>query len=153
MSEPGEVQDEAPNRRGYAKGAVRRALDRAGPDAARIALADLVDRKVLIQISLILFTVGTVIAGFTSGDLNAYRYENGRVLWQDALSRTTITTSVSSLADIDASPVIDGGRVYAVGEGGRMVSLDLATGQRLWEQFRDEAKAELLAWWSQQDGR
>ncbi|PAX08249.1 PQQ-binding-like beta-propeller repeat protein [Sphingomonas lenta] len=77
---------------------------------------------------------GTVVAGFSSGELNAYRYENGRVLWQDALSRTTISTSVSSLSDIDASPVIDGGRVYAVGEGGRMVALDLATGQRLWEQ-------------------
>ncbi|MBB5714824.1 PQQ-binding-like beta-propeller repeat protein [Sphingomonas aerophila] len=77
---------------------------------------------------------GTVVTGFSSGELNAYRYENGRVLWQDALSRTSITTSVSSLADIDADPVIDEGRVYAVGQGGRMVSLDLATGQRLWEQ-------------------
>ena len=77
---------------------------------------------------------GTVVAGFSSGELNAYRYENGRVLWQDALSRTSISTSVSSLADIDASPIIDNDRVYAVGEGGRMVALDLTTGRRLWEQ-------------------
>lgn len=77
---------------------------------------------------------GTVVAGFSSGELSAYRYENGRVLWQDALSRTTISTSVSSLADIDAAPVIEEGRVYAVGQGGRMVALELATGQRLWEQ-------------------
>ena len=77
---------------------------------------------------------GTVIAGFSSGELNAYRYENGRTLWQDALSRTSITTSVSSLADIDADPVIDDGRVYSIGEGGRMVALEIATGQRMWEQ-------------------
>ena len=77
---------------------------------------------------------GTVVAGFSSGELSAYRYENGRILWQDALSRTSITTSVSSLSDIDAAPVIDGGRVYAVGQGGRMVALELSTGQRLWEQ-------------------
>ena len=77
---------------------------------------------------------GSVVAGFSSGELSAYRYENGRVLWQDALSRTSITTSVSSIADIDADPVIDSGRVYAVGQGGRMVALELATGQRLWEQ-------------------
>jgi len=77
---------------------------------------------------------GSVVAGFSSGELNAYRYENGRVLWQDALSRTSISTSVSSLADIDASPVIEGGFVYAVGQGGRMVALELATGRRLWEQ-------------------
>ena len=77
---------------------------------------------------------GTIVAGFSSGELNAYRYENGRSLWGDALSRSAISTSVSSLADIDADPVIDQGRVYAVGQGGRMVATDITTGQRLWEQ-------------------
>lgn len=77
---------------------------------------------------------GTVVAGFSSGELNAYRYENGRSLWGDSLSRTSASTSVSALADIDAEPVIDNGRVYAVGQGGRMVSLELTSGQRLWEQ-------------------
>ncbi|UZK71021.1 PQQ-like beta-propeller repeat protein [Sphingomonas sp. S1-29] len=77
---------------------------------------------------------GTVVAGFSSGELNAYRYENGRSVWADSLSRTSMTTSVSSLADIDAFPVIDNGRVYAVGQGGRMVALEILSGQRLWEQ-------------------
>ncbi len=76
---------------------------------------------------------GTVVAGFSSGDLNAYRYENGRTVWQEALSRTSINTSVGTLSDIDAAPVIDQGRVFSVGQGGRMVSLELVTGQRIWE--------------------
>ncbi|OYW88837.1 MAG: pyrrolo-quinoline quinone, partial [Sphingobium sp. 32-64-5] len=76
---------------------------------------------------------GTVIAGFSSGEINAYRYENGRNLWGDALSRTSISTSVASLADIDADPVVDRGRVFAIGQGGRMASYELVTGQRLWE--------------------
>jgi outer membrane protein assembly factor BamB len=76
---------------------------------------------------------GTVVAGFSSGELNAYRYENGQNLWQDALARTSISTSVTSLSDIDADPVIDSGRVYAVGQGGRMVAIELITGQRVWE--------------------
>ncbi|MDB5661759.1 MAG: enzyme [Sphingomonas bacterium] len=76
---------------------------------------------------------GTVVAGFSSGELNAYRYENGRAVWQDALSRTSISTAVASLSDIDANPVIDRGIVYAVGQGGRMVALDLVSGQRVWE--------------------
>ena len=76
---------------------------------------------------------GTVVAGFSSGELNAYRYENGQNLWQDALARTSISTSVTQLSDIDADPVIDGGRVYAVGQGGRMVAIELITGQRVWE--------------------
>ena len=77
---------------------------------------------------------GTVVAGFSSGELNAYRYENGRQVWQDALSRTSISTSVASLSDIDADPVIDGGQVFAIGKGGRMVALELTSGQRQWEQ-------------------
>ena len=76
---------------------------------------------------------GSVVAGFSSGELNAYRYENGRSLWADALSRTSISTSVASLSDVDASPVIDRGRIFAIGQGGRMVSMELVTGQRLWE--------------------
>lgn len=75
----------------------------------------------------------TVIAGFSSGDLDAYRYENGRVVWQDALTRTSMSTTVGDVTDIDASPVVDESRVYAVGAGGRMIALDLVTGQRLWE--------------------
>lgn len=76
---------------------------------------------------------GTVVAGFSSGELNAYRYENGRQVWADALQRTSIRTSVSTLNDIDADPVIDSGQVIAVGAGGRMVAMDLITGQRQWE--------------------
>lgn len=76
---------------------------------------------------------GTVIAGYSSGEITAYRYENGRTLWGDALSRTSISTAVASLTDIDADPVIDRGRVFAIGQGGRMASYELTSGQRLWE--------------------
>lgn len=76
---------------------------------------------------------GTVVAGFSSGELNAYRYENGRVVWSDTLARTSISRSVSTISDIDAEPVIDGSQVFAIGNGGRMVALDLLTGQRQWE--------------------
>uniref|UniRef100_UPI0030C73C86 PQQ-binding-like beta-propeller repeat protein n=1 Tax=Erythrobacter sp. Dej080120_24 TaxID=3024837 RepID=UPI0030C73C86 len=76
---------------------------------------------------------GTVIAGYSSGELSAYRYENGRILWADALARTNISTTVSSITDIDADPIIDSGRVYALGQGGRMAAYELVTGQRIWE--------------------
>jgi outer membrane protein assembly factor BamB len=76
---------------------------------------------------------GTVVAGFSSGELTAYRYENGRPVWQDALNRTSISTSVGTISDIDADPVVDQGRVFAIGAGGRMVAMELVTGQRVWE--------------------
>ncbi len=79
------------------------------------------------------FAQSTVVAGFSSGELTAYRYENGQPVWQDALARTGVSTTVGTLSDIDADPVIDNGRVFAVGQGGRMVAVELITGQRVWE--------------------
>jgi len=76
---------------------------------------------------------GTVIAGYSSGELIAHRYENGRTLWADALALTSISTQVGSLTDIDADPIIDNGRVYALGQGGRMAAYELVSGQRIWE--------------------
>ena len=76
---------------------------------------------------------GTVIAGYSSGELVAYRYENGRTLWSDALARTSLSTQVGVLTDVDADPIIDRGRVYALGQGGRMAAYELVTGQRIWE--------------------
>ena len=76
---------------------------------------------------------GTVIAGYSTGELIAYRYENGRVLWSDALASTSLATTVGVLTDIDADPIIAHGRVYALGQGGRMAAYELVTGQRIWE--------------------
>lgn len=76
---------------------------------------------------------GTIIAGYSTGELSAYRYENGRNVWADTLSRTAMSTSVSTLTDIDADPVIHEGRVYALGQGGRMAAYELVSGQRIWE--------------------
>jgi outer membrane protein assembly factor BamB len=41
---------------------------------------------------------------------------------------------VSGLADIRSQPVIDRGRVYAISHSGRMVAIDLRSGERVWEQ-------------------
>jgi len=76
---------------------------------------------------------GTVIAGYSTGELVAYRYENGRTLWSDALARTSISTQVGTLTDVDADPIIDRGRVFALGQGGRMAAYELVSGQRIWE--------------------
>ncbi len=76
----------------------------------------------------------TIVVGFSSGELNALRAENGRTVWADALARTGRTTAMAALTDIDASPVIDRGRVFAIGHGGRMAAIELATGQRAWER-------------------
>jgi outer membrane protein assembly factor BamB len=75
-----------------------------------------------------------VVAAYSSGELFALRVENGRQLWTDNLAAARRTDALSALADIRGRPVIDRGRVYAISHSGRMVAIDLRTGERLWEQ-------------------
>lgn len=75
-----------------------------------------------------------VVAAFTSGELFALRVENGRVAWQDNLAAVRRIDAISDLADIRGRPVIDRGTVFAISHSGRMVAIDLRTGNRIWEQ-------------------
>ncbi len=75
----------------------------------------------------------TLVTALSSGELIAMLGTNGRILWQDALSSSRRLTPLSTLADIDGNPVIDRGRVYAVSHAGRMVAIDMRTGERSWE--------------------
>jgi outer membrane protein assembly factor BamB len=74
-----------------------------------------------------------VIVPYSSGELTALRAENGTVLWSDSLSAGRRTDAVSGLADIRGRPVIDRGRVFAIGHGDLMVAIDLRNGRRIWE--------------------
>lgn len=74
-----------------------------------------------------------VAAPFSSGEIVALRLQNGRAVWSESLSRTSRMTALSDLNDVAGSPVIDRGRVYAIAHSGRMVSIDLRSGQTVWE--------------------
>lgn len=75
-----------------------------------------------------------VVVPYSSGELYALRAENGTELWQDSLSTISRTQGVAQLTDVDARPIIDRGRVYAIGHADMMVAIDLRTGRRLWER-------------------
>jgi outer membrane protein assembly factor BamB len=74
-----------------------------------------------------------VVVPYSSGELFALRSENGAVLWQDQLSSISRTAGLETLTDITALPIIDRGRVYAIGHADMMVAIDLRTGRRIWE--------------------
>ena len=73
-----------------------------------------------------------VIAPFTSGELVALRIQNGQQVWGDALTRSGRMSALSDLKSIAARPVASGGQVYAVSHSGRMVAIDIRTGERIW---------------------
>ncbi len=75
-----------------------------------------------------------VVVPYSSGEIFALRVENGRPLWTDNLTTARPLGALSTIADIRGRPVIDRGRVYAVSHSGRMVAINLRTGDRVWEQ-------------------
>ncbi|WP_207540442.1 outer membrane protein assembly factor BamB family protein [Sabulicella rubraurantiaca] len=74
------------------------------------------------------------VAGFASGELVALRVADGRVQWSESLGTSRNSLSLAELSAITAMPVIDNGRVYAVGLGGSTVAIDLRSGRRVWER-------------------
>lgn len=74
----------------------------------------------------------TVVVPYSSGELYALRVQNGRVGWSDSLTRIGQVNAMSTINDIAGGPVIDRGRVIAISHSGRLVSIDLGTGNRTW---------------------
>jgi outer membrane protein assembly factor BamB len=75
-----------------------------------------------------------VVVPYSSGELFALRADTGRVIWSDALVREARSTPLAFLNGINGRPVIDRDRVLAISRSGRMVALDLRTGDRIWER-------------------
>ena len=80
------------------------------------------------------FASGTVVVPFASGEVFALRAANGQQAWSEQLVRRRFYSSLTSLTDINAFPVIDRGVVYAASYSGRMIAVDLRSGNRLWDQ-------------------
>jgi outer membrane protein assembly factor BamB len=72
-----------------------------------------------------------VVAAFPAGDLGAFQLTDGKTKWTESLAANDETTAAGILAD-PSRPVIDGGIVYAVSHGGRMIANSESTGTRLW---------------------
>lgn len=74
-----------------------------------------------------------VIVPHSSGELFALRADNGRPLWNDGIAAARRINAVAQLSDIRGHPVSDRGRVFAVSHSGRMASIDMRTGARIWD--------------------
>ena len=75
-----------------------------------------------------------VVVPYSSGEITAFKASSGDPVWAEALIRSQQFTSVSGISDVAARPVIDNGLVYAVSVSGRMVAVDLRTGDRVWQR-------------------
>lgn len=79
-------------------------------------------------------STGAAIVGGDNGRVSAVMLNQGQLIWQQRISMTTGTTEISRLNDVDMTPIIADGRVYAIAYNGNLVSMDMRSGQILWKR-------------------
>ena len=77
---------------------------------------------------------GIGVAAFASGDVVAFRPENGSILWTESLGGIRMNVAGAEINDIRARPVIDADKVFIVSSSGMLSALDLKTGGVIWER-------------------
>jgi outer membrane protein assembly factor BamB len=75
-----------------------------------------------------------IIVPYSSGEIYSLRPRSGQVQWSDSLAAVRRQTAIGAISDIRGLPVIDERRLFAISNSGRMLALDVRTGNRLWEQ-------------------
>lgn len=77
---------------------------------------------------------GAIILGDDSGRVSAYFAKDGQLIWQQRISQPSGSTEIAKLNDVDTTPVVDQGLVYAIGYNGNIAALDLSNGQIVWKK-------------------
>lgn len=77
---------------------------------------------------------GGAIVGGDNGRVSAVIINQGQLIWQQRISQPSGATEIDRLSDVDTTPVIVNGVVYALAYNGNLTALDLRSGQILWKR-------------------
>ncbi|MFZ4834498.1 outer membrane protein assembly factor BamB [Rouxiella sp. Mn2063] len=77
---------------------------------------------------------GAAIVGGDNGRVSAVMMKEGQVIWQQRISQPSGATEIDRLSDVDTTPVIVNGVVYAIAYNGNLVAMDLRSGQIMWKR-------------------
>ena len=77
---------------------------------------------------------GAAIVGGDNGRVSAVLMQQGQLIWQQRISQATGATEIDRLSDVDTTPVIVNGVVYALAYNGNLTALDLRSGQIMWKR-------------------
>ncbi len=75
-----------------------------------------------------------VYTGFASGKVTALRAENGEPIWEQRVMLPEGRSELERIVDVDSSPLIAGGALFAVAYQGRAVGMSLRDGRPRWEK-------------------
>lgn len=77
---------------------------------------------------------GAAIVGGDNGRVSAVLMQKGQMIWQQRISQATGSTEIDRLSDVDTTPVVVNGVVYALVYNGNLAALDLRSGQLIWKR-------------------
>ncbi len=75
-----------------------------------------------------------VIAGFSTGKVMAFNVDNGLVLWERRVALPQGRSEIERMVDVDASPLLHDGVVFAAAFQGNVTALGLSSGRPVWSQ-------------------
>lgn len=74
-----------------------------------------------------------VVVSYSSGEVYALSPDNGYVLWSEIIMAPITSAGASQLSHIRGRPIIEGNKVYIASHSGRVVCIDIYSGERLWQ--------------------
>ncbi|WP_338557496.1 outer membrane protein assembly factor BamB [Erwinia sp. E_sp_B04_7] len=77
---------------------------------------------------------GAAIVGGDNGRVSAVMMNQGQIIWQQRISQPSGATEIDRLSDVDTTPVVVNGVVYALAYNGNLTAMDLRSGQILWKR-------------------
>lgn len=81
-----------------------------------------------------LMTDSAVIAGFATGKVMAFNPDNGLVLWERRVALPQGRSEIERMVDVDASPLLHQGVVFAASFQGNVTALGRNNGRPVWSQ-------------------
>ena len=76
---------------------------------------------------------GIVVVTYSSGEVYGLNIKNGEVIWNTNLGLYIQKKTMENISDIRGNPVIYNNFVYVISYNGKMVSINLDTGKKVWE--------------------
>lgn len=77
---------------------------------------------------------GAIFFGLPKGKIGGVLAEGGRAIWEQAIVTSQGANELANVIDVDATPVILGGTLYAIAYNGNLAALELRTGKVLWKR-------------------
>ncbi len=75
-----------------------------------------------------------IIVSYSSGEIYALDKENGEQIWSNSLNQSRAVNSDFYLNDIDATPIVKNNTVFAIGNGGLMMAINIENGEYIWKK-------------------